>query len=89
MKTIFAGSHPSSVSAVWNGKVPAGATYEGNLYNIWKQGQVHAAWYPDGQLNKVRTQKEFDDLYNNAKDGQIVMIAQTPRYSKHTFCCAL
>jgi phosphonate transport system substrate-binding protein len=73
MKTVFAGSHPSSVSAVWNDKVPAGATYEGNLYNLSKDGQVDLCFWPDGELNKARTPEEIKAVY----DAKLVIIGMT------------
>ena len=77
MKTVFAGSHPSSVMAVWNDKVPAGATYEGNLYNLWKDGQVDLCFFPDDQINKVRTPEEIKAVYDACPDGKLVIIAMT------------
>ncbi len=58
MKTVFAGSHPSSVIAVWNDKAPAGTTYETNLNTLSTGGQVELCFWPDGELNKVRTPEE-------------------------------
>lgn len=75
MKTIFAGSHPTSVLAVWEGKVAAGATYEGNLYNLAKEGQIDFCGFPDGEQAKLRTQAEIDAVYDACPDGSIVVIA--------------
>ena len=72
MKVIFAGSHPSAVQAVWNNKVPAAATFEGNLYALAKDGQIDFCAFPDGIVGKPRTQAEVDANYANCKDGSIV-----------------
>ena len=75
MKAIFAGSHPTAVLAVWEGKVAAGATYEGNLYNLAKEGQIDFCGFPDGEQAKLRTQAEIDEVYDACPDGSIVVIA--------------
>ncbi len=75
MKTVFAGSHPTSVLAVWESKVAAGATYEGNLYNLAKEGQIDFCGFPDGEQAKIRTQAEIDAVYEACPDGHIVVIA--------------
>ncbi len=77
MKTVFAGSHPSSVIAVWNNKVPAGATYEGNLYNMYKQGQVDLCFWKDDTINKPRTPEEIKSVYDACPNGKLVIIAMT------------
>jgi len=77
MTTVFAGSHPTSVIAVANGKTPAGATYEGNLNLMIAQEQADVFWYPDGQFNKKRTEEELLKIYDQATDGKIVIIGQT------------
>ena len=77
MKTVFAGSHPSSVIAVWNGKAPAGATYEGNLVDLRNSGQVKLCYFPDETLNKARTDAEFKAVYDACPDGNLAMIAFT------------
>ncbi len=77
MKTVFAGSHPTSVLAVWEGKVAAGATYEGNLYNLAKEGQIDFCGFPDGEQAKIRTQAEIDATYDACPDGHIAIVAIT------------
>ena len=77
MKTVFAGSHPSSVIAIWNDKAPAGATYEGNIYDMSTQGQVDLCFWPDGQLNKARTPEEIKAVYDACPTGKLAMIAMT------------
>jgi len=76
-QTVFAGSHPTSVISVWNDKAPAGATHEGNLLNLDREGQVDWCNYPDGKVNIPRTQEEIDAHYESCPDGSIVVLAQT------------
>jgi phosphonate transport system substrate-binding protein len=76
-KTVFAGSHPTSVISVWNDKAPAGATHEGNLLALDNQGQVDWCNYPDGRVNVPRTQDEIDAHFDSCPDGSLVILAQT------------
>lgn len=73
MQSLFAGSHPSALIAVWNDKVDAGANFEDNLYTLANQGQVDVCGFPDG-INRRRTPQEIQLKYNACKDGQIVII---------------
>jgi len=75
MKTVFAGSHPSSVLAVWNDKVPAGATYEQNLYDLNTQGQVKLCYFKDNALFKSRTAAEIKSVYDECPKGNLAIIA--------------
>lgn len=59
MKTVFAGSHPSSVLAVWNDQAPAGATFENNLYTSAKEGQIEFCGFEDGNTAIKRTPEEI------------------------------
>jgi phosphonate transport system substrate-binding protein len=77
MQTVFAGSHPTSLLAVWNSKTPAGATFEGNLKNLADAGQVKWCSYTDGKIGVKRTDDELKKLYDSCPDGSIVIIAQT------------
>ncbi len=75
MKTIYAGSHPSSVLAVWNGKVDAGATYDQNLQTLGQQGQVDLCWFPDNVGSKTRTADEIKKVADSCAAGKLVVIA--------------
>ncbi len=75
MKTIYAGSHPTSVLSVQAGKVDAGATYISNLFTQKKDGKIDLCYFADNDIFKQRTAQEFADLYTSCKDGQIVPIA--------------
>lgn len=74
MKSVFAGSHPSSVVAVWNGKADAGATFEDNLYTLQNNGQVDFCGWYDGQTRK-RTQQEITANFNSCENGKLAIIA--------------
>lgn len=75
MKTVFAGSHPSSVFAVWNDQAPAGATFENNLYTLAKEGQIEFCGFPDGKTAIKRTPEEIKAVYDACPDGNLVIIA--------------
>jgi phosphonate transport system substrate-binding protein len=76
MKTIFAGSHPTAVEAVKNGKVEAGATFVGNLEQLASEGKVDFCWFNDGKTI-ARSAEDLAKLYETCKDDQIVVIAET------------
>ena len=76
-QTVFAGSHPTSALAVWNDKSPAGATNEGNLKKLHDAGQVKFCEYPDGKINKPRTEAEMKAYYDGCPNGTLVALAQT------------
>jgi len=75
MKTVFAGSHPSSVLAVWNDQAPAGATFENNLYTLAKEGQIEFCGFADGKTAVKRTPEEIKAVYDACPDGSLAIIA--------------
>ena len=77
MKTVFAGSHASSILSVWNDKVIAGATYGYAIWKLHHQGHVDFAEFPDGHYETYRTEDELKEHYQNAKEGQLVIIGQS------------
>lgn len=77
LRTVFAGSHPTAVISVWNDKAPAGGTNESNLRRLSDSGQIKWCAYPDGQINKIRTEAEIKAVYDACPDGNIVVLAQT------------
>ncbi len=77
LKATFAGSHPTAVLSVWNGTTQAGATFEGNLYTLVKEGQIELCSFADGQIGKPRTPAEVKALYDSCPDGKIAIIAYT------------
>jgi phosphonate transport system substrate-binding protein len=76
-ETVFAGSHPTSVISVWNDKAPAGATYEGNLQALHREGQVEWCEWPDGKINVKRTQEAIDAHFDTCPDGTLVVLAMS------------
>ncbi len=74
MKPIFAGTHPSSILALWNDKVDACASTEENLYLARDEKQIEFAGFADNTVGKVRTAAEVQALFESAKDGQIAII---------------
>ncbi len=75
MKTVFAGSHPSAVLAVWNDQAPAGATFENNLYTLAEEGQIEFCGFADGKTAVKRTPEEIKAVYDACPDGSLVIIA--------------
>jgi phosphonate transport system substrate-binding protein len=73
-ETIYAGSHPSSVTAVWNDKVDAGATFEDNLFTLNNSGQVTACLFVDGETRR-RTAAELTAKYAECADTDLVILA--------------
>jgi phosphonate transport system substrate-binding protein len=75
LKAVFAGSHPTSVLSVWNGKAPAGATYEDNLYQLAADKQIDFCAF-----DKPHTRPTDDEIkarYDACPDGSIVVLAFT------------
>lgn len=75
MKTVFAGSHPSAVLAVWNDQAPAGATFENNLYTLAKEGQIEFCGFADGKTAVKRAPEAIKAVYDACPDGKLVIIA--------------
>ena len=75
MRTVFAGSHPTSVSAVWNDKSDAGAATIATLYNLAEEGQIEFCAFESGEVNQPRTPEEIKARYDSCPDGQLVVIA--------------
>ena len=75
MRTVFAGSHPTSVSPVWNDKSDAGAATISTLYNLAEEGQVEFCAFEEGEVNQARTPEEIKARYDSCEDGKLVVIA--------------
>jgi phosphonate transport system substrate-binding protein len=75
IEPIFAGSHPTSALAVWNGKVDAGASTESTLVNLAKEGQIDYCGFADGIVGKDRTPEEIQAVYDACPDGSMVAIS--------------
>lgn len=74
-KTVFAGSHPTSVISVWNDKAPGGATHEGNLQNLMNSKQVEGCMWADGKIAAPRTAEEIQKTFDACPNGKIAILA--------------
>jgi phosphonate transport system substrate-binding protein len=75
MTTVFAGSHPTSVIAVWNDKSDAGAATISTLYNQDAEGLVEFCEFADGEVNKARTPEELRAYFDACPDGELAVVA--------------
>ncbi|MFN0073527.1 MAG: phosphate/phosphite/phosphonate ABC transporter substrate-binding protein [Chloroflexota bacterium] len=75
MRTVFAGSHPTSVIALWNGKSDAAASTEATLYNLAQSNQIEFCGFPDGEVGKDRAAKDIQALFDSCPNGKIGMLA--------------
>jgi phosphonate transport system substrate-binding protein len=76
MRTIFAGSHATSVEAVANGKVAAGAATIATLYRMNREGQVKLCTFPDSdQPNVQRSPELIRSTYEACPEGSLTVIA--------------
>lgn len=77
LNPIFAGTHPSAISALWADQVVAATTFEGNLINMRNEGLIELCGFEDDAVGVVLTQEEIDAIYNDCPEGNLVVIAQT------------
>ena len=77
MRTVFAGSHATSVLSVWNGKAEAGATYMANFYNMADSGQVEICGFADEEINKYRTPEEVKQVFDACPKGKLAILGVT------------
>jgi len=75
MRTVFAGSHPTSIIALWNGKSDAAASTETTLYNLRDNKQIEFCGFPDNEVGKDRTRAEIEALFQQCPNGRIAMLA--------------
>jgi phosphonate transport system substrate-binding protein len=75
MNTVFAGSHPTSVIAVWNDKSDAGAATISTLYNQDAEGLIEFCEFADGEVNKARTPEELRAYFDACPDGELAVVA--------------
>lgn len=75
MRTVFAGSHPSSIVALWNGKSDAAASTEATLYNLRDNKQIELCGFADNEVGKDRTKEEIQALFESCPNGKIAMLA--------------
>jgi phosphonate transport system substrate-binding protein len=74
LKTVFAGSHPTSVLSLWNDKADAAASTETTLYQLAKNNQIDFCGFPDGEVGKDRTPEEIQALFDACPNGKIAML---------------
>lgn len=77
LSPIFAGSHPSAVTALINDQVAAAATFEGNLINMRAEGLAEVCGFDDDRVGVPLTQEDLDAIYEDCPDGNVVVIAQS------------
>ncbi|MCS6883204.1 MAG: phosphate/phosphite/phosphonate ABC transporter substrate-binding protein [Oscillochloridaceae bacterium] len=77
MRTVFAGSHPTAVLSVWNGRTQAAATFEANLYRLQREGQVEFCGFPDQLSSVVRTAKEIRAVFESCPEGRLAILGFT------------
>lgn len=75
MNTVFAGSHPTSVIAVWNDKSDAGAATIETLYSQDEEGLIEFCEFADGEVNKARTPEELRAYFDACPDGELAVLA--------------
>lgn len=77
LNPIFAGSHPSAVTALVEDQVIVAATFEGNLINMRNEGLAEVCGFEDDRVGVTLTQEEIDAIYADCPEGNIVVIAQS------------
>lgn len=77
LNPIFAGSHPSAVTALVNDQVTVAATFEGNLINMRLEGLADVCGFEEDRVGVTLTQEELDAIYDDCPEGNIVVIAQS------------
>lgn len=74
MKTFFAGSHPTSLFTVKEGRSDAGSTMLGLLYRMQDEGLIDFCGFDDTEL---ATPEVIAAIYDRCPDGHIVMLGLT------------
>ncbi len=77
LNPVFAGSHPSSVTALVNEQVVVAATFEGNLINMRNEGLVELCGFEEDRIGVRLTQEDIDRIYDECPEGNVVVIAQS------------
>lgn len=77
LNPIFAGSHPSAVTALANDQVLAAATFEGNLINMRNEGVAEVCGFEDDRVGVTLTPEAIQAIYDDCPEGNIVVIAQS------------
>ena len=74
MNTFFAGSHPTSVLTVKEGRSDAGATTLGYLYRMHDQGLIDFCGFKEGQIS---SEEVISQNYDACPEGHIAIIGLT------------
>lgn len=85
----FAGNHPSSVLAVWNDTVDAGATFDANLAVQVEEAGIELCGFTDMNIDGPATAEEWPYLepmtrdeimaiYDECPEGSLVVFHQSP-----------
>lgn len=77
LNPIFAGSHPSAVTALIEDQVAVAATFEGNLLNMRNEGLAEVCGFEDDRVGVTLTQEDIDAIYADCPEGNLVVIAQS------------
>ena len=77
LNPIFAGSHPSAITALVNDQVVAAVTYEGNMLAVAEEGVAEICGFTEGKVGVQLTQAEIDQIYADCPEGNLVVIAQS------------
>jgi len=77
LNPIFAGSHPSAVTALANDQVLAAATFEGNLINMRNEGVAEVCGFDGDRVGVTLTPEDIQAIYDDCPEGNIVVIAQS------------
>jgi phosphonate transport system substrate-binding protein len=70
-KTRFAGSHASSMLALWNGQSDASAVSEMSLRNAVASHQIDYCGFPDHDIGRVRSAEEVKAVFDACPDGSL------------------
>jgi phosphate/phosphite/phosphonate ABC transporter binding protein len=74
VRTMFAGSHPGALIALWNGKADASATAETILSRIAASQQIEYCGFPDHQIGRPRSKADIKAVFDACPDGKLVAI---------------
>ncbi|GAB4518249.1 MAG: phosphate/phosphite/phosphonate ABC transporter substrate-binding protein [Anaerolineae bacterium] len=77
LNPIFAGSHPSAITALIEDQVAAAVTFEGNLINIRNEGLAEICGFEEDRVGVTLSQEEIDAIYADCPEGSLVVFAQT------------
>jgi len=77
LNPVFAGSHPSAITALWNDSVDAAVTFEGNLLNFRNEGLAEVCGFDDDRVGVPLSEEDLARIYDDCPEGNLVVIAQS------------